>query len=283
MGLRSSSGRGYGIQRHEKAKARKTKQKHESSIEYAPEAPFPLTPQQAAEETINRLRKLGTQTFAVYPFSEYFQAWLRNVGEVLSEFESNRMISPDDQFFREKQQILSEVEARLDERREIENSRTKLEQDLSENRQNLDHLEKEFSDKTTEVEIREKEETSRLSGVISDAKDELRDVDRMKTGFLRGFSEKAKAHRRAELQQELDSAQRELDQIVNDSGVERKKLKAEYEGKKNPMLERISALEEAIGNQEIDGSLPNRQNACEALAKAVDSLLQRLTSREQSP
>jgi hypothetical protein len=40
------------------------------------------------EKTLGKLHGLGSQKFAVSPFSQYFDDWLLNVREVLSEFES---------------------------------------------------------------------------------------------------------------------------------------------------------------------------------------------------
>ncbi len=281
MGQRSGSassrgsGRGYGVQHGQKAKTRKAKHKHESSVRYEPETNLPATAQEAAEETVNKLRKLGSQVFAVYPFSEYFGIWLRNVREALSEFESNPVIKSDDQFSRDSQQILSDVESRLDERRQIEKSRIGVAEELSEKRQILDRLEKEFSAREREAEVHGKEEIKRLSSVISDLKERLNDVERLKTGLFRSFSEKAKAHRMAEVQQELDSAKRESDLAVHNSGAGRRKLKEDYEREKTPVLERINLLEKELEDEETDGSLQNRDDACEALIKAMNALLER--------
>lgn len=282
VGSSRGSGRGYGFQRHEKAKTRGTKQKHESSIGYAPETDLALTAREVADGTISKLRNLGKQRFALYPFSEYFDAWLRNLREVLSEFESNPVIYPDDRFSRDSLQILSDVESRLDERRRIEMSRNKVEEDLSENKTILDRLEKEFSEKAREAETQRIEEVKRLSTVVSGLKEKLDGVDRMKTGIFRGFSEKAKIHRREEVQRELDSAQRELDLTVHNSDIEQQRLKEDHERNRIPILERISVLEKELEEQEIDGSLRHRDNACEALVTAVNSLLERSTRPKQS-
>ncbi len=280
MGQRSGagssrgSGRGYGVQHRQKAKAKKAKHKHESSARYEGEI-SPTTAQEAAEETVNKLRKLGGQVFAVYPFSEYFDIWLRNVREVLSEFESNSVIKSDEQFSRDSQQILSDVESRLDERRRIEKSRIGVAEELSEKKQISDRLEKDFSDKEREAEAQGREEIKHLSSVISDLKEKMDEVERLKTGIFRGFSEKAKAHRMAEVKQELDSAKRELDLAEHNSDDARRKLKEDYETEKTPVLERMNLLEKELEEEETDGSLQNRDDACEALIKAVNALLER--------
>lgn len=272
----------YGIQRRGKARAKGMKQKRESSFGYAPETQVSLTNRDVADGTINKLRNLGKQRFALYPFSEYFDTWLRNVRQVLSEFETNPEIDPDDQFSTDILRILSDVESRLNERRRMEMSRIRAEENLSETKTILDRLEREFSEKAKKTETQGSEEVKRLSSVVSDLKEKLDGVDRMKTGIFRGFSEKAKAHRSAEVQRELDSAQRELDLAVRHSDAVRQELKEDYEWKRMPFLEKASVLEKELEEQEIDGSLRNRDDACEALVTAVNSLLERSASLKRS-
>jgi hypothetical protein len=281
-GSSKSSGRGYGIQRHEKAKTKETKQKHQSGVGYAPEINLPLTPKEVSGRTISKLRNLGKQRFALSPFSAYFGPWMRNLREVLSEFESNSIIKPDDQFSKESSQILTNVEFKLDEIRRIEASSREAEEELPENRIMLKQIEREYADKAREVETRKNKEIKRLSNMITSLNEKLDSINRMKTGIFRGFSEKAKAYRQAEAKQEMDSVQGELDRIIRHSDVEQQKLKEDYEKEKQPVLEKIGVFEKEIEDQEIDGSLEHRDNACEALVKAVDSLLERAASLDQS-
>jgi len=62
------------------------------------------------EKTLGRLRSLGNQTLAFSPFSEYFDDWLVNLKDVLIDFESSHSISVDEQFVKERSQILANVE-----------------------------------------------------------------------------------------------------------------------------------------------------------------------------
>ena len=71
------------------------------------------SPQEAANKALSSLSKLGTQTFALSPFSQYFDDWLVNLRNVLSEFESNPAISEDDQFIKDRSQIFLNAEREL--------------------------------------------------------------------------------------------------------------------------------------------------------------------------
>jgi hypothetical protein len=287
MGQRSrtgssrSSGRGYGIQRHEKAKTKTAKQKYQSVAGYAPGENLISTPEGVVEKTLSILHNLGKQKFALSPFSEYFNPWMRNLKEVLSEFESNPIIRVDDQFMKESSQILSNVQLQLDERQHIESSNRETSDELSENRILLKHMEKEHTDKARESEDRKNSEIKPLSVMVDSLKQKQNSIDQMKTGIFRGFSEKAKAHRKAEVKQELDSVQRELESLVQRSTAEKSKLEREYERMKRPIVEKIAFLEKQIENQEVDDSLKAREEACQNLDDSVNLLLQRV--RSQNP
>src|SRR4030067_2922577 len=111
-------GRGHQKSLHEKTKAKR--EKHQSRNKLLQEENKTATFQELAEKTITRLKRLGSQVFAFSPFSNYFDDWLVNLKEVISEFESNRAVSVDEQFAKERLEIFSKVELELGERRREE-------------------------------------------------------------------------------------------------------------------------------------------------------------------
>jgi uncharacterized phage infection (PIP) family protein YhgE len=262
--------------RREKAKARG--QKRRSSGSYISEENHVPTSEEVAQRTLNRLRNLGNQRFALSPFSEHFGRWLMNLRDVLSVFESSPAISPDDQFAKERSQILSNVELELEEKRREESSREKAIKSLSDNEVLLERIEEEYAAGTREIEGRKNGEIKRLSGNIDGLKEELDRIARMKTGIFRAMSKKAKAQKEAEATQRLNSAQGELALAAQQFTAEQQRLQDEYERRKQPVMEQIQDQHKEIENQEIDGSLEARRAACEALVNAVNALLQRKRS-----
>lgn len=99
----------------------------------------------------------------------------------------------------------------------------------------------------------------------------------MKTGLFRGISKKAREQKETETTQGLNTGQRELELAMLDFNVAQEKLQDEYEKKRQPIIEQIRNRQKKIENLETDVSLEDRWFACEALADAVNALLERKT------
>jgi DNA segregation ATPase FtsK/SpoIIIE-like protein len=270
-----NSGRGRGIPRREKAKAKAARRKRRSSGSYMLEGKHVSTSEEVADRTLSRLRNLGNQKFVLSPFNEHFDPWLGSLRDVLSEFESNPAVSVDDQFVKDRSQILSNVELKLEERRRQEASSLEVLKSLSDNRILLERTEKEYTARTKEIEERKRSEIKSLSSNMNGLKEELDRLARTKTGIFRAMSKKAKAQKEAEANQRLNLAQRELASAMQRFTAEQERLRDEYERRKQPITEQMRDQQKKIEDQEIDGSLEARQAACEALANAVNALKQR--------
>jgi chromosome segregation ATPase len=274
-----ASGRGYGTPRHEKAKARG--RKHRSVGRSIWEENHVASTEEVADRTLKRLRTLGSQRFASSPYSEHFSRWLMNLTDVLSEFESSPTISADDQFVKERSQILSNVELELEERRCKEVFLEESIRSLSNSKNLLERIKEEYATRAREIEGRKNSEIKRLRNNIDSLRGELDDIARMKAGLFRAISKKAKAQKEMETTQKLNTAQRELALAVQNFTAEQERLRDEYERKRQPVIEQIRDYQKEIEHLETDGSLEDRRVACEALVNAVNALLQRKTSSLQ--
>src|SRR5512136_2750574 len=116
-GSRRSSGQRFQKSQHEKAKARV--HKHQEKGAYVEEESA-LTTEKLAEKTLSSIKRLGEQKFAVSPFRQYFDDWLLNVKQTLSEFESNPEIAVDEGFAKQREQTLTKVERELAELKQEE-------------------------------------------------------------------------------------------------------------------------------------------------------------------
>jgi hypothetical protein len=274
-----ASGRGRGTPRREKAKARGRKRR--STGKYTWEERHVATTEEVTDRTLKRLRTLGSQKFASSPYSEHFSRWLMNLTDVLSEFESSPTISADDQFVKERSQILSNVELELEERRRNEASLEEAIKSLSDSKILLERIEDEYAARAREIEGRKNSEIKRLHSNIDSLRGELDDIARMKAGIFRAISKKAKAQKEAEVTQRLNATQSELKLTMQNFTAEQERLRDEYERKKQPVIEQIGAHQKEIEHLETDGSLEDRRVACEALVNAVNALLQRKASSLQ--
>jgi chromosome segregation ATPase len=235
------------------------------------------TTEEIAEKTLKRLRTLGSQKFASSPYSEHFDRWLANLTDVLSEFESSPTISADDQFVKERSQILSNIEFELEERRRKEASLEESIKSLSNSKNLLERIKEEYATRAREIEGRKNSEIKRLNNKIDALRGELDEVARMKTGLFRGISKKAREQKETETTQGVNTGQRELELAMLDFTVVQERLRDEYERKRQPVIEQIRDHQKKIENLETDGSLEDRWFACEALVDAVNALLQRKT------
>jgi DNA repair exonuclease SbcCD ATPase subunit len=235
------------------------------------------TMKEVSDKTLKRLRNLGSQKFGSSPYSEHFDRWLLNLTDVLSEFESNPNISADDQFVKERSQILSIVKIELEERRRQEASLEEDAKSLSNNKNLLERIKEEYATRSREIKGQKNSEIKRLYNNIHSLREELDYTVRMKTGIFRGISKKAREQKEIETTQELNAVQRELELAMLDFTEVKEKLRDEYEKKRQPLIEQIRDYQKKIETLETDGSLEDRWFACEALIDAVNALLQRKT------
>lgn len=280
MGYRSqtsskSGGRGHERSQHEKRKAKE--KKYRSSGKYLQEETHVPTSEEVVEKTLGRLRSLGNQTFALFPFSAYFDDWLVNLKDVLTAFESSPSVSVDEQFVKERSQTLVDVERALEERRRKEFSLEKSIKSLTDSRSLLERIEREYAARTSEIEGRKNSETARLHSDIAECRKELDDLAKVKAGLFRAMSRKAKKQNEAELTQRLNAAQSGIELTTRNAAAEQESLRDDYEKRKQLVAEQIGKLQKAVEGPEVDGSLEVRRAACEALVNAVNAFLQRKT------
>jgi hypothetical protein len=213
------------------------------------------------------------------PFSEHFDRWLTNVEAVLSEFKAHPAIGVDDQFGWECTQTLATVKLQLDERRRKEATLDRETMNLQAWRSRLKQINTENAETMSELKTRKKMQLKRLFKAIDSLKKEQESIVRLKTGFFRGLSKKAKEQKEIEIAQKLNDKQRELELVFLEFNVAQKKLQEDSERKREPILEQIKFFRKKAADLENDGSLEERWFACETLIDAVNSFLQRKAQR----
>jgi len=249
--------------------------KHRSVGNSKREEKHVATMKEVSDKTFKRLRNLGSQKFGSSPFSEHFDRWLVNLTDVLSEFESSPNVSVDDQFVKERSQILSIVKVELEERRRKEASLEVASTSLSNSKNLLERIKEEYATGMREIKGQKNSEIKRLNNNIDSRREELDYTVRMKTGFFRGISKKVREQKEEEIIQKLNTVQRELELAMLNFTEMQERLRDEYERKRQPVIEQIRDCQKKIENLETDGSLEDRWFACEALIDAVNTLLQR--------
>lgn len=260
---------------HEKAKAKAIRKKQRSSRSHSLEEIHVLTQEEVVDRTLNSLRILGNQKFALPPFYEHFNRWLIDLENVLSEFEKSPTINIDDQFIKESSLILSNIRAQLEKAQRKEVSLEEVTRNLSDNRILLERIEKEYTIKTKEIEERKDREINKLSRNVESLKEELDRINQMKAGIFRAVSKKDKMQKETEAIQRLNLAQSDFKFARQNFFNAQEQLRDEYERKKQLITKQIQDSQKEAENQGFDLSIKDRQATCESLTNVVNALLKR--------
>ena len=273
---RRNTGRGRKKLHHEKAKRKG--HKHHSSGKYLLEESKASTFNEGVKKILGRLHSLGNQIFAFSPFSQYHDDWLLSLKSVLSEFESNPAVTVDEEFVRERSQVMAVVELKLAERRREEAVLVEATRRLADQNNLLVQIDRDYATATRKLASKRNREIKRLTHRVHDFGEELDEASRMKASIFSPFARRAKSNRTAEVKRKLDTAKSELDSVVKAFKVDQEKLHDKYEEKKQAVIKQVRSLKREIESLETDGSVEDRRFACEELVNAVKALLQRKTS-----
>jgi hypothetical protein len=268
-GSRRGSGEKFQKSAHEKAKSKAQKNKAGKYIEETPAS----SPQEIVDKIIASLTKLGGQTFGLSPFSQYFDDWLVNLRQVISEFESSPL-GVDETFVKERTQTFEDIERQFAEKRLREAELDVSAKALAENNHLIVETDAQYASQNRELAQKRKCDIELLTKSVGDLEEELAKVARLKTSFF-GFTKKDKAKKEAEVTQSLNATKNELELALKNFAIEQEKLHDEYEKKKQAAIAKVQVLEKEIANMETDNSIEVRHAACNGLVDAVTAFLQR--------
>ncbi|MGA3111129.1 MAG: hypothetical protein ABSE15_03755 [Candidatus Bathyarchaeia archaeon] len=270
-GSRRNAGRQISKSAHEK-KAKERKQR--SGSKYLEEE-TQVSMQEFIEKTLSSLNRLGNQIFALSPFSQYFDPWLVNLRQVISEYESNSTINVDEQFIKEREQIFLDVEAALAEKRIQESSLTGEAKELVDNNHLLGETDREYAEKNRELSNKRNADVQRLSTEIRELEDDVASQELIKISFYKFNAKKKAAESLAKTRQALKSKKAELEVTLSSFNVDQEKLHDSYEKKKQEITYKIESLHKTLERLETDTSVEARHEACNLLANSIKALQQR--------
>lgn len=255
-----------------KSKEKKQRQTAKHFQEETPQA----SPKEVAERTLGGVNRLGNQIFALSPYSQYFDDWLVNLRQIVSEFESNPAIKADEQFQNERAQIFLDVEAALAENRLAESTLTEEAKALEDNNHKIADADKEYAEKTREINNKRNAEIQKLSNTIRGLEDDLAAQQQVKLGFFKFKEKRLAAERLEQTNKELTAAKNELEVKTESFKIEQEKLHDNYEKQKQELNGISDQLHEELEKLETDTSTEPRQKACNALVQAINAQMQRL-------
>jgi chromosome segregation ATPase len=280
----TGSRRSAGKQLPKSAHDKKTKEKKQrSGAKYLMEEIPEVSTQEVAQKTLNSLGKLGNQIFALSPFSQYFDDWLVNLRQVISEFESNPAITADEQFAKERAQIFLDAEGSLAEKRLQESNLTAEAKALADNNHLIVETDKEYAEQTRERSIKRNAEVQRLSSKIRELEDQLASQQEVKISFYQIKAKRKAAQQLSQTTQTLKVTKNELEVTLQTFTAEQEKLHDNYEKRKQELNENSDRLHKELEKLEIDTSTTIRQETSNALANAVNSLMKRTPAPSKEP
>ena len=222
------------------------------------------------------MSKLGNQVFAISPFSQYFDDWLVNVRQVLSEFESNPTIAADEQFVKERTQIFLDIESALTENRLQESNLTDEAKKLANTNHQIAEADKQYAEETREHNNKRNADVQRLSTKIRELEDQLTREQEIKISFYKFNAKKKASQQITQTTNNLKAAKNELEVTLQTFTTEQEKLHDNYEKRKETLNENSDRLHKELEKLETDTSTIARQTACNALTCTINALLKRM-------
>ncbi len=261
--------------------SQKRKKTKKSNAKLEEETPV-LSVTEHAEKTIATLQKLGTQTFALSPFSQYYDDWLVNFRQTIAEFETAPSVGVDEIFVNERARIIADIEKEFAEKRLKEAQLNQTNKVLSDNNHLMVEADAAYAHQTHELAAKRNSDIEQSTKKVHDIEEQLAKVKQMKTSFF-GFTKKAKAKKEEQTNQALTAAKAELEVTIQNFKVEQEKLHDEYERKKQELISKVRSLESEISQMESDASITIRQKASGDLTSALKAFLQRRETPPQTP
>lgn len=275
MSYRSQNRKGASRKFTKSPRERKSKEKKPRKAAKYVEQPPETTAQEAADKTLNALNRLGNQIFALSPFSQYFDDWLVNLRQVVSEFESNQAVKVDEQFQKERTQVFLDLQATLAENRLAESRLTEQAKALADTNHKIVEADKQYAEQTRDLSNKRNSELQRLSSKVHQLEDDLARQQQVKIGFFQFGEKKRAAEKLAQTNRDLTSAKNELEVTIQNFTAEQEKLHDSYQKRRQGFHEASDRLHKELEELETDTSKTARQAACNALAEAINGFLKR--------
>ncbi|MCL2691707.1 MAG: hypothetical protein FWE56_05595 [Candidatus Bathyarchaeota archaeon] len=232
-------------------------------------------PQGVVEKTLASIERLGSQVFALSPFSQYFDDWLMNLRRVVSDFEVFSGVTVDEAFVVEREQVFLDIEALLADHRIQESAVADVEKMLYELNHELRVIEGDYADKSRVLNNKRNIDTQQLTNQIRVLEEELHGQESLKFGVFQFGAKKAATEKLRQTQQSTTSAKKQLETTLQTYTTEHNKLYENYTAKKQELTTKSEALHKKIEQIEIDPSIETRKDTYTRLNNAINELIKR--------
>lgn len=278
-GPRGNSGAKF--QKSSNQKKSRTK-KPKTGAKYLNEQAPEVTLKELAEKTVASIERLGSQTFALSPFSQYYDDWLVNLRQVVTEFEASPNVKTDEAFIKERDQAFQDIQNSLAELRIKETSISEAEKTLHQVNHELGDADAEYAEKTRGLSNKRNADVQRLTTRVKALEEDLANQEKLKFGFFQFGAKKEAAKRLEQSKRDLAAAKTQLEVTLQNFNLEQDKLHDSYMARKQELSVKSDALRRELEQLEVDTSLEARKEVCARLSRAVNAFVQRLPAQPAS-
>ncbi|MCL1977997.1 MAG: hypothetical protein FWG55_07870 [Candidatus Bathyarchaeota archaeon] len=272
-GSRRNSGAKF--QKSSNQKKTKTK-KSKASAKYLNEETAEPTLQDIIEKTRVSIERLGNQTFALSPFSQYYDDWLINLRQAVSRFETSPIVKVDEIFTKERDQAFLDIQTVLAERRMQESTLSEAEKALYIINHDLGDADADYAEKNQELSSKRNSDIRRLTAQVKTLEEDMANQEKLKFSVFQFGAKKTATKKLEQTQQALTSAKNQLEMTLQNFTLEQDKLHDNYVAKKQELSTKSDALHKEIEQLEIDTSIEARKEICTHLNNTINELIKRL-------
>ena len=264
-----------------KTSAREKREERGPSIFY--QEPEQVDPAEVSLKVTNALEHLGSQRFALPPFSEHFQRWLKDVESLLEEFQVRLPKAADGQFHDSVEKSLSSIRDTLTKRIEMEKTASTalsdIQKELTAAEQEISKIDHDYKIKTGELRRKYETSASRLRNDIDTLDRQRLKLLRKKTSFFQRILGKADAGLEQQ-QTALQSKKNTLEGKKESLKQELEKYRRDYDTRRKQLDEQVEALRTKLNETRggsKDDALDDRSSTCAELRATVTQAIQRFT------
>jgi len=271
--------RRFGRPTTKKSGSRQRREDQTTSVFY--EEPEQVNPSELSMKVTNAIKHLGDQRFALPPYAEHFQRWLKDVQGILTEFETKLAGAVDQQYRDSAQKALIEVQEGLNKRIEDEKqtagSFSNIQQQLTAIEIELSKLEGEYNKQNREIKRKHEDASGELQREIYKLGKQRLSLLRKKSNLLDRIFKRSEA----KLEEKTSSLQSKKNALGDKETQFKKQLeksRTDHEIKRKYLLKEQNALRAKLADQRgdtQDDALEIRKRACDALQQTVTEAVNR--------
>ena len=243
---------------------------------------------QVCSVTLNALEHLGNQRFALPPFSEHFQRWMKDVTTLLSDFETQIPEAANQQYKEIVNRTITNLqvalEGRMDTETSISNRMSNVLRQIAKYENELARLDGDYKTRNHEVRRQYEQSFEKLRVEINTLDRERLRILHTKPSLLRKLFRRSEANleQKTSVLRSKKSAFDDRKQLLKQD-LEAQRLK--YENERKQIVEKLAAeraqLEESKDSR-LDDALDIRKIACEELRREITEAVNNVPKHQET-